>query len=149
MVRLLNTVATTAALLLITGSDAFSPKAPANVAHFVNCESTHYTREGIVSHRNMKTRSRGLFMSSKGEIPTGNNSDSGKDQNSNKGGRFPYSSDNSESSNTATHNWKYGLCAHKIVFEATETVKKMKFCGDLLGINHKTVLILSTHAYEK
>ena len=149
MVGSLNTVATIAALLLFSGSDAFSLKAYASLARFVNCESTHNTIEDIVLPRNMNTRTRGLFMSGKGEIPTGNSSDTGKDQNSNKAGRFPYSSDTSESSNTASHNWKYGLCAHKIVFEATETVKKMRFCGDLLGSKRKTAFILSKHAYEK
>lgn len=49
--------------------------------------------------------------------------------------RFPYSADSSDSTfkNIAKYNWKYGLCAHKIVFEAEETIKKMRFCGDLLG----------------
>jgi hypothetical protein len=28
---------------------------------------------------------------------------------------------------TVEYNWKYGLCRHKIAFEATETIKRMRF----------------------
>ena len=44
---------------------------------------------------------------------------------------IPFSPDGMEK--IATYNWKYGLCTHKIVFEAAENIKKMRFCGDLLG----------------
>lgn len=30
-------------------------------------------------------------------------------------------------------NWKYGQCKHKIIFEGTETIKKMKFISDYIG----------------
>lgn len=141
MGRLADTTIVTALLLLHSCCDAFSPKASAAFRGFANDGAISLSsREGCFSHRNTKKYIRSLGMSGKGEIPTGDGSGKESNDDNNKAGRFPYSPDITDNSfkTVATYNWKYGLCAHKIVFEATETVKKMRFCGDLLGITFLT-----------
>lgn len=54
---------------------------------------------------------------------------------------FTRDSDDISFEMVVTNNWRYGLCKHKVIFEATETVKKMRFFGDLLGKLDKIVYI--------
>jgi hypothetical protein len=135
MTNFVDAVVMTAVLLLCSGCDAFSPKTSSQkvtLTNDVNVNAIHQI--GSAPSRNSIRNFHKTQMVADGDFPLGENK--GNDNNNeNKAGRFPYSPDVNDNifKTVATYNWKYGLCAHKVVFEATEMISKMRFCGDLLG----------------
>jgi WD40 repeat protein len=45
------------------------------------------------------------------------------------------SNDDSSSGQIIDYNWKYGMCQHKVSFEGAQTIRRLKFCGDLLAFS--------------
>jgi hypothetical protein len=135
MTNFVDAVVVTAVLLLCSGCDAFSPKTICQKVTLINDAKVNSIHQ--ISSAPSRSSRRNFYknqMVADGDFPLGENK--GNDNNNdNKAGRFPYSPDVTDNTfkTVATYNWKYGLCAHKVVFEATETIKKMRFCGDLLG----------------
>lgn len=139
MTNFVDAVVVTAVLLLCGGCDAFTLKTNSQKVTLINDAKVSAIHQ--ISAAPARSSSRNLHRSrmvADGDFPLGENK--GNDNNNeNKAGRFPYSPDVTDNTfkTVATYNWKYGLCAHKVVFEATETIKKMRFCGDLLGSHCK------------
>jgi hypothetical protein len=62
--------------------------------------------------------------------------------------KFPSNQDKNGFVKAIDKNWKYGLCKHKVAFEATETIKKFRFHGDLMAFGmvdgHVCIIRMST-----
>lgn len=149
MVRFVDTVVVAVVLFLTTSSNAYRSLRTSSSTStsflsisgyklFEESSSLYPTKN---SKKKKNDRHQNVYMTSSGSIPSGpdnnenENEKGNKNENGNNKPRFPYSPDITDNTykTVSTYNWKYGLCAHKIVFEATETIKKMRFCGDLLG----------------
>ena len=134
MAKFVDAVVASVILLLSTGCNSLNSRNAINKSRFgIDISRNHAESSNIPSYLSERSYFGGLRMTD-GDFSQGENK--GNESNNEKAGRFPYSPDSTDnlSKSVAAYNWKYGLCAHKVVFEATETIKKMRFCGDLLGL---------------
>ena len=133
MAKFVDAVVASVILLLSTGCNSLNSKNGLTKGRFgIDIFRSPTESSNIPSYHSERGYFGGLRMTD-GDFSQGENK--GNESNNEKAGRFPYSPDITDnlSKSVAAYNWKYGLCAHKVVFEATETIKKMRFCGDLLG----------------
>ena len=125
MGNIVDTVAAAAIVLFICGSSsAFQLNGRAITLRRINSASYTAYHETAVLTGISRKHSSGLRMSTNGLPRATGDSDRNRDE---KAGITP------AFKTVINSNWWYGQCTHKVVFEATETIKKMRFCGDLLG----------------
>ena len=134
MAIFIDAVVASVILLLSTGCYSLNSKSVINKSRFGIDVSRNVPDSSVIPSYYAERRFFGGLRMTDGDFSQGDNK--GNESNNDKPGRFPYSPDVTDNlfKSVAAYNWKYGLCAHKVVFEATETIKKMRFCGDLLGL---------------
>ena len=126
MGNIVDTVAAAAIVLfLCSSSSAFQLNGRAiTLAHINSASYTTYHGAAVTTGMSRKHSSI-LKMSTNGLPRATGDNDRDRDE---KAGITP------AFKTVVNSNWWYGQCTHKVVFEATETIKKMRFCGDLLGL---------------
>ena len=121
MGNIVDTVAATAIVFMFSSCSAFHLNRGAMTLRYVKSASYPINKKtAVATGGSDRKHSSKLEMSTNGLPRATGDTDKDRDEKAFK--------------TVANSNWWYGQCAHKVVFEGTETIKKMRFCGDLLGL---------------